>query len=254
MNIPSPGPFARASVAAVLLCAAPLAGEPAPRRAFPIPLVVLTTALDASGNCTEVFAGFEGSREGLAVGPVNDRYARDTPRERLDIDEIEAAGQTHLVSQFEAKVLAIAVGSLEKGLDVFERDLKNGSWDRLHYYDTFLSLFLHGFRHMLVAAKRDPGLFSPAARIDTALVASTFTAPVTDRRIAAWRATPDHVLKLRIAAKELAYQAKLWRKNELENPKRDPWDDGSKKFRAAYELFVRLYFNLLQAGAPRSAP
>jgi hypothetical protein len=66
-----------------------------------------------------------------------------------------------------------------------------------------------------------------------------------------WKANPDHVVKLRIAAKELAFQMKQWRMRALTVPEIDPRQDKSKKFREAYELFIRLYFNLPPASVIR---
>lgn len=54
----------------------------------------------------------------------------------------------------------------------------------------------------------------------------------------------DHVMKLRISAKELVFQIEQWQEKELDNPKRDAWEDNSRKFAEFYDLFIRLYFNL----------
>jgi hypothetical protein len=67
--------------------------------------------------------------------------------------------------------------------------------------------------------------------------------PKSDKRITQWRETTDHVIKLRIAAKELIFQIKQWQKKELDNQKQTSWEDQSGDFVHAYEFFIRLYFN-----------
>jgi len=51
-------------------------------------------------------------------------------------------------------------------------------------------------------------------------------------------------MKLRIAAKELAFQAKQWQKKELNNSKRTPELSYSDGFDQAFTSFVKIYFGI----------
>ena len=54
------------------------------RQPFNVPLPIITTLFDGDKQFAEAFVTFGGSSEGWAIGPVDDRYVKDTRRERVD--------------------------------------------------------------------------------------------------------------------------------------------------------------------------
>jgi hypothetical protein len=71
----------------------------------------------------------------------------------------------------------------------------------------------------------------------------SLTSPKSDERINRWRAQQNHVLKLRIISKELAFQLQEWDRKVLDNSKRDHELFFDTKVKEAFSLFIRLYFN-----------
>jgi hypothetical protein len=132
---------------------------------------------------------------------------------------------------------------LVKTLDGFESDLNKNRWDKCRYLDSYMASFCFGFYHLMTLAKSSKHAFPEITCLPDSLYDRSPESPKSDARIAQWRQSDEHVVKLRIAARELMYRIKDWQKKELDNPKRDVWNDQSGDFVEAYELFIRLYFN-----------
>jgi hypothetical protein len=153
-------------------------------------------------------------------------------------------GQEFLMNSIEAGLISRVCRTLSKTLDLFETDLKKQQWDKCLYLDPYISSFFCGFYHLITIVKSSrkalPSITCPSDTMYTRSLES----PKSVARINTWIGTADHVTKLRIAAKELIFQTKKWQERELDNSKRDPWEDQSGDFVIAYERFIRLYYNI----------
>lgn len=214
------------------------------RHPFHVPLAILTPAFSSDDKFEEVFVTFEGRNEGWAVSFGDDRYVKDTKRIRIDHTFKENPTQYYLISPFEAEVLDKVCLSLEATLKIFDHQLKNEDWGKCLYLDGSFPPFLKGFYYLFCSSKSSYSALPNILNINNDLFENSFNSEKSDRRIAAWRNNKDQIIKLRIAAKELDYQIEKWRKADLDNSSRDAYEDHSKEFISALELFVRLYFNL----------
>jgi len=215
------------------------------RHAYTTPLPMITLLFSGDNTFEEAFVTFKSGGEGWAIGPVNDRYVKDTRQERVDHFYRELPTSSHYVSPFEAKVIDRVAKKFEEALVIYERDLKNRNWERLVFLDSQLPTFLRGFFYMYCAAHNSFSALPKVTRVADSLYEELPESRKSDLRICTWRANPEHVVKLRIATKELIYQMKEWQAKSLSGAEEfDPRLDKEKKFRESYELFVRLYFNL----------
>lgn len=215
------------------------------RREFPIHLPTLLPYFKEGSNALdEVFITWGSRKEGWAVGPIDDRYVRDTRRQSLEHTHKEYPNQAYLITDFEAEQLSKVCRAFERTLSTLEKELHRKRWARLRHLDGYLSFFLRGFYYLYNAAKCSRDGLSEAARPPKTMWDEKLVSPKTDRRVAAWRRDPERVIRLRIAAKELIHQVEHWQEAELANKKRDVWEDHSRDFRKAYELFVKLYFGI----------
>jgi hypothetical protein len=221
------------------------------RSPFDVPLAILTPSFNPDGSLNEVFVMFDRDLEGWGIARIDDRYVKDSRSMRLDYLHREIAQRAFLLSPFETEVLDKVCQSLITTLQIYERDLAASRWGRLHYLDAHLVYFFRGFYHLFCAARNSPETLARVAAIEDSLFVSSTESAITDRRIALWRSNPDHIIKLRIAAKELIFQIKQWQKKELKNHKRDVWEDKSRDFAKTYELFIRLYCNVPASPAKR---
>ncbi len=218
--------------------------EPQKRQPFNIPLPTITTLFDNEKGFVEAFVVFDNSSEGWAIGLIDDRYVKDTRKERVDHFYRERPSSAYLLSPFEAKVLEEVCKRFEETLTIFEKDLKHGRWGRLLYLDAYFPSFFRNFFYLYGAAHNSLTALPKVTRISDSLYEESLLSLKSDERIGTWRANPEQVMKLRIATKELIFQMKEWRMRALTIPEIDPRQDRSRKFRETYELFIRLYFNL----------
>jgi hypothetical protein len=226
----------------LLICRTEAAVEK--RQPFQVPLAILTPAFSSDGKFEEVFVTFEGRHEGWAVSLADDRYVKDTKRIRIDHTYRETPTQYYLISPFEAEVMNRVCLSWEATLKAFERQLKNDELGKSLYLDAYFPPFLKGFYYLFCSSKCSFSALPQVTNINDSLFDNSFNSEKSDKRITIWRSNHEHIIKLRIAAKELDYQIDKWRKTDLDNPSRDAWEDHSKEFISSLELFVRLYFNL----------
>ena len=218
--------------------------EPEKRRPFTIPLPLVTVLYDENNQFVEAFVTFNNTSEGWAIGMVDDRYVKDTRRERVDHFYRERVNSAYRISSFEAGVLERVGKKFEESLLLYERYLKGERWGRLLYLDSYYPSFFRSFFYLYCGAHNSMSALPKVTRVADSLYEESTVSPLSDRRISTWRANPEQVMKLRIAAKELAFQMKNWRQKVIRNPELDFRQDRSKAFRESYELFIRLYFNL----------
>ena len=218
--------------------------QPGKRHPFTIPLPLITTLFDSDNQFVEAFVTFGGTSEGWAIGPVDDRYVKDTRKERVDHFYRERINSAYRISTFEATLLERVGKKFEETLGIYERDLKNGKWDRLLYLDGYFPAFFRSFFYLYCGAHNSMSALPKVCRVADSLYEESTVSLKSDRRVGTWRANPEQVMKLRIAAKELSFQMKNWRLRVLTVPDTDFRQDRSREFRESYELFIRLYFNL----------
>ncbi|MBN1578393.1 MAG: hypothetical protein JW913_17660 [Chitinispirillaceae bacterium] len=214
------------------------------RHPFTLPLALITTLFDSDNQFVEAYITYGNTSEGWAVGMIDDRYVKDTRRERVDHFYRERPFSAYRLSPFEAKIIERVCKKFEETLAIYEKDLKYGRWSRLLYLDGYFPPFFRGFFYLYCGAHNSMSALPKVTRIADSLYEESLLSPKSDRRIMLWRLNPEQVVKLRIAAKELSFQMKEWRMRVLTIPEMDPRQDRSTKFREAYELFIRLYFNL----------
>lgn len=236
--------FFAAAVALILCLIVPPAPALEPRQPFDIPLALLSIAYAPNGTVEDVTISYGDNFEAWTIGPGNDRHVKNTRRLQEDRTYKEIPTMAFLLSTFEAGQLDRICTGLVKTLNLFEHDVKRENYDKLRYLDAFFPSFMKGFFHLVRAAYATNNILPPVTDISPALFENSFDSPRTDARIAVWQGSEEHRLKLRIAAKEAACQIALWQKNFLADRKRNPRDVPPDRLCKAWELFVRIYFNL----------
>lgn len=222
-----------------------LPGNLAPRSPFNIPLIKLKLGDDEnSEQLKEVRVEIDGNQEYALIRTLNDIHMKHTRKGAEKTVYSESPERAYVITDFEARHLSRTVKSFIQTLDILERDLKRGNWDRCRYLDAYLPKFLVSFYYLSCAARNSPHAFPPIGRIPDSKYDVSLSSPKSDKRIDTWREQKDHIIKLRIITKELAHQLKRWQKKELNNRKRNAEVAYSGKAEEAYALFIRVYFNL----------
>jgi hypothetical protein len=213
-----------------------------PRKPFPIPLAVLAYSPSQDSLAEKVIIWFDKDYESWEISANEDRHILEKEMQTQKETYRKPPGQGALFNSIEAQVISRVCKTLNKTLDGFEGDIKNGRWDKCLYLDSYMASFCCGFYHLMTIAKSKMALPEITCPPDS-LYDRSPESPKSDERIAQWRQSDDHIVKLRIAARELMNKIKDWQIKELDNPQRDVWKDQSGDFVEAYELFMRLYFN-----------
>jgi hypothetical protein len=229
----------------VVLVAATFAQDLMKRSAFNVPLQKMTLGFDGEGGqFRQVRVMVDGPKEYAVITRLHDMYVKNTRMGTENTHYRESPDRAFVISEFEAKQVNKAVNSFIQTLGLFGRDLKRRRWDRCRYLDAHLPRFLERFYHLVCAARNSPHAFPRVAGIADDEYDISFNSPKTDRRVMMWLEESDYTTRLRIISKELAFQLRRWQKRELDNPKRNVHVAYSAKAEEAYELFVRMYFNL----------
>lgn len=212
-------------------------------KSFSVPIALLTPVFEGP-NLSEVFITYEGLNEGWGISEGDDRYVKDTRRERVDHIYRELRTQVAYFSPFEAEIINKVCISFQKSLEIFEDDLKGNKWSRVLYHDRYLPGFFKGFYYLISAARVSYTIVPKSSCVPDTLLDLNFESQKSRKRVSGWMSDNEHKVKLRIAVKELVYELEQWRKRDLDNPDRDAWIDSSKKLMDAYNFFLQLYFNL----------
>ena len=215
-----------------------------PREAFPISLAKLSLSfLDNSNQIEHVRITFDDSRDQVLISNLDDTFIKVTRHGTEKTVYRETFDKAFYLNDFEAKQIHRVCKTFISTLEDFEKDLKNQNWGKCLYLDSFLPKFLRGFYYLMCASRNSPDALAKSSRIPNSEFDVSLNSPKSDARIKYWKATPYHIVKLRIATKELIYQTKSWQKRELLNNKRTPEISYSGSFDEAFGLFVRIYFN-----------
>ena len=136
----------------VLMAKVCSAAELQKRHAFNIPLALITTLFDSDNQFIEAFVTYGNSNEGWAIGPIDDRYVKDTRRERVDHFYRERPASAYQLSPFEAKIMEQVCKRFEETLVIYEKDLKYSRWSRLLYLDAYFPAFFRNFFYLYCGA------------------------------------------------------------------------------------------------------
>lgn len=184
------------------------------------------------------------AQEFYSIEPITDVEIKETSGGRQKMVHLEQPDKAFIISDFEAQVLYKVCKSFISTLEIFEKDVHKGHWDRCLFLDSYFPRFLKGFYYLYCAARNSPYAMPKSACVPDSLYDISLTSPKSDKRIKSWISKPDHLIKLRIIAKELIFQLKEWQKKELDNPSRNVEVPAGKKVEQAFTLFIKIYFEL----------
>jgi hypothetical protein len=215
-----------------------------PREPYSLNLPKIAVSVD---NVTNEFNGvrinFAGTDDQVFIGTYDDYYIKNTLRgseKTLYREETEKAG---FISKFEAKYISKVNKEFIIALEQFDGLLQKGNWGRCRYLDCFFPRFLTGYFYLICAARCSENALPRGARIPEECFDVSLNSPKTDARINMWRASPEYVIKLRIASKELAQQLRIWQK-DIDKAKENDDVASSKEMEESLIILDRVYFNL----------
>jgi hypothetical protein len=215
------------------------------RTPFEIPLVKLKLVFDsASRQLEHVQIDIDGPAEYAIITRSADFNIKNIRQGTEKTVYAETSDRAFMLTDFEARQINRVVKSLIETVELFEKDLNRGRFDKCLYLDAYFPRFLKAYYYLITAARNSPYALPRIAKIPDSVFDVSLSSPKSDTRINMWKTEKDHIIKLRIISKELVYQLRVWQKKELDNPARNPEIAYSAKAEEAYGLFVKLYFNL----------
>jgi hypothetical protein len=226
------------------------AQSPGKRTSFNIPLANLSVSFSEATHVFEKVrvsfgSGNDDDNYYCLITPGTDLEIKVTKEGRQKFVHAEAPDKAYMISEFEAEVLNKVCKTFVQTLEIFEKDLQHGKWDRLLYLDSYFPRFLKGFYFLYCSARNSPYALPKSICIPDSMYDVSLTSTKSDERIGQWKQSPDNIIKLRIISKELIYQIKEWQDKEIDNSKRNIELSYGKKFEEAFTLFMKIYFNLL---------
>ncbi|MBN2036955.1 MAG: hypothetical protein JW768_09465 [Chitinispirillaceae bacterium] len=215
-----------------------------PREKFKLELPKITVSVD---YITKDFNGtrltFSNSNDQVFIGTINDMYIKNSSRGSDKTLYSESPEKASFLTKFEIKYITKVNKEFIKTLDLFDKLLQKKEWAKCRYLDGYFPNFLNGYYYFIGAARSSSCALPRAARIPEQAYDVSLSSPKTDWRINHWQFNPEHIIKLRISAKELSYQLGVWQKL-LEKRKNNEDIVTPKEMEEAFIIFVRLYFNL----------
>jgi hypothetical protein len=128
-------------------------------------------------------------------------------------------------------------------LEDFDKMLQKKNWARCRYLDAYFPNFLNGYYYLVGAVRSSSCALPRGARVPEQEYDVSLNSLKTDARINNWQFTLDYILKLRIAAKELAHQLQNWQKS-LDKLGKSEDVATPRELEETLMIFVRVYFNL----------
>jgi hypothetical protein len=215
-----------------------------PREEFKLELPKITVSVD---YITKDFNGarltFPNSTDQIFIGTVNDMYIKNSSRGSDKTLYSESPEKASFLTKFEVKCITKVNKEFIKTLNMFDKFLQKKEWAKCRYLDGYFPNFLNGYYYFIGAARSSSCALPRAARIPEEVYDVSLSSPKTDWRINQWQFNQEHVIKLRIAAKELSYQLGVWQKL-LDKRKNNEDIVTPKEMEETLIIFVRLYFNL----------
>ena len=219
-----------------------------PREEFPFDLPKLFVSVDDETN------EFDGVRitfppdyaDQVFIGTYDDMFIKNTSNGREKVLYRELPEKAGFFTKFEAKNIVKVNDYFISALDDFEELLHKNAWGRCLYMDAYFPHFLNGYYSLIGAARNSDCALPLGARVPADEYDVSQNSPKSDARINRWKSSPDTIIKLRIASKELAHQLKVWGKN-LDKAKDNEDTVTPKETEDALVVFVRAYFGLKPA-------
>jgi len=219
-----------------------------PREEFPLELPKLFVSMDDE---TKEFDGVRVTfppdyADQVFVGTYDDMFIKNTSNGREKVLYRELPEKAGFFTKFEAKNIIKVNDYFSNTLEDFEKLLQKNSWGRCLYLDAYFPHFLSGYYSLIGAARNSECALPFGARVPADEFDVSQNSLKTDARINRWRSSPDTIIKLRIASKELAHQLKVWEKN-LDKAKDNEDTVTPREMEDALVFFVRAYFGLKPA-------
>jgi hypothetical protein len=215
-----------------------------PRQEFKLDLPKITVSID---YITKDFNGvritFANSNDQIIIGTGNDMYIKNSPRGSDKTLYSEPAEKESFLTKFEIKNIVMVNKSFIKTLDDFNGLLQRKEWAKCRYLDIYFPNFLKGYYYFIGATRSSTCALPRSARVPEEKYDVSQSSAKTDWRVRKWQLDPEYVIRLRIAAQELARQLRLWQRM-LEKNKSDEDIVTPKEMEEALIIFVRVYFSL----------
>ncbi len=230
----------------ILFFAVKVFSEPAPRKEISIPLVKLTVKKDKDDpSRLVVYIYSDDYQEHAEIGRVNDRLISNSKKGIHKTTFSEPFATSYTLSEFENEHLDKTISSLIKTLEDLGEYLQKEEYPKCRYLDGYFPKFLKCFYMISVNAFNNDKALSKIANIPDNSFDISLSSPKTDKRVAFWQKNSEHRLKLRISINELIFHLEKWDKEaELDKAMNDAVIGYSQKLIMAYELFVKMYFNM----------
>lgn len=212
------------------------------RQEFSIPLAKISVGKDSITNqYIRAKIVYSDEKEQSIITGENDIAIKITNKGSEKSLFREDASRSFLLSEFESQQIGKVCKSLIQTLEIFERDLKDTNFDHIRYLDGYFPKFLKNLKILLLLARNDTDFRQIHQLIPDTLFDVSLNSPKTDERIKRWQLQKEYLMKLRISAKELAYQLKLWESKELSG-KQVPDVTKSAEVEQILDLFIKVYF------------
>lgn len=214
-----------------------------PREPFEIELANLSVSFSEKNTCEKVRITFPDSKEYAIITSLDDSHFKTTRNGIQKTIYRENEFTSYKISSFESKQISLVNNTFIKTLETFEKDLQNNNWGKCLYLDTYLARFLKGYFYLLNTVQSTTDALPESANVPDTFFDISLNSIKSDNRIKKWRTTPEYIVKLRIATKELMYQLKLLQKTISSKENSDSDIIISKDFSHSLALFVSIYFN-----------
>jgi hypothetical protein len=218
--------------------------ELAPRESYSTGLPKIATAInDTTAKCNRVRITFDRSDDYVLISEFDDVYAKSTRNGFEKTVFRESMEKSYQLTSFETMQIDKVCDELVRSLEEFEKNLQNERWGKCLFLDAYLPNFLSGFYYLILVARNNSEDVPIEAKIDELMFDVSLNSIKSDERVRTWCSSVEYIVSLRIAAKELVYQTKVWQKKELANQKRDLELPQDSDFFKSLIFFERIYFN-----------
>lgn len=235
-------PFTSLLIGAVAVFFIASAEELQDRESYSIPLPKISISKDDNtGRCDRVRILFINSDNQIIIGGTDDILIKNSRNSSDKRTFRESPNTAYQISDFEAEQLNKVCKQMILTLEQFEKNLQNKQWAKCLYLDAYLPHFLSGFNNLLCLVSNSSEII---ADIPDSLYDISLSSKKTDLRIKNWQTTEEHIVKLRIAAKELIFQTKEWQKKELLDERNEQQTAIDSTFLKSLDLFEKTYFNI----------
>jgi hypothetical protein len=218
--------------------------ELAPRESYSTGLPKIATAInDTTAKCNRVRVTFDRSDDYVLITETDDTYFKSTRNGFEKTVFRESMEKSYQLTSFEITQIDKVCNDFIESLEEFEKNLQNERWGKCLFLDAYLPNFLNGFYYLMLVARNNSEDVPIEAKIDESMYDVSLNSVKSDVRVRTWCSSVEYIVSLRIAAKELVYQTKVWQKKELANQKRDPELPQDSDFYKSLIFFERIYFN-----------